>query len=280
MKNTKKTLCILLGFFLALSFATAEQEVEINSETGFPEITTKPYVAFDWGGCYNLVTRIQIQEERSNFVYQDHLIGAFFGLQTYDMKPIDSLARISVYMPVYKTFNGMKQKSKQTFLYAFDAFYALKLDFDMWKYVRFDVAAGPHLMYELTDAYHLVYLGGEALVRMELPLSKCWTILMDANFALDYANFGTNYAMQPFEVAYQYQYNFGARYSRKATNEYSYLHSKPKTPEQIAKAEAKKAEKEAKRAAKLAEKEAAEEVKKQEKEARLLKKQASQENQE
>jgi len=279
MKHARQSIFVLLLLLISVFYANAEQseqDVEINSKTGFPEIKAKPYVAYDWGACYNLITRIQLQQTRSNFVYQDHLFGLFFGLQTYDMKPLNSMARVSVYMPFYKTFNGMEQKSKQSFLYGFDAFYGIKLDFDMWKYVRFDFAAGPHLTYELTDAYHLVYLGGEVLVRMELPISTRWTILMDANFSLDYANCGTNSSMQPFEIAYQYQYNLGARYSKKSTNQYSYLHSKPKTSEQLQKDAEKEAEKKAKFESKKVEKESAKAqkeaslaAKKKEKEAKL-----------
>ena len=228
------------------------KETAIDPKTGFLSIVNKPFVVFDWGASYGMVTRIQTQETRSNFVYQDHLLGLYGDIQTYNMKPFDSIFRLTAYFPFYKTFNGMKQKSKQTLLYAVDFYWGPRLELDMWKYIRFNLSAGPHFMYELTDAYHLIYLGGELLVRTELPLSEGWTLLLDALATMDYANFGSNSQMQIFNVSYQYQFNFGARYSKKATNEYSYIKSRPKTPEQLAKIAEKEASKQAKQAAKQA----------------------------
>lgn len=293
MKNRKKIFLIVSLVVMESCFIFAQESAKeekstsktdseaTQTATGFPEITEKPYVLYDWGVSYDLVTRIQTQEERSNFVYQDHLLGAFFGIKTGNMKPFDSLAELTVYMPFVKTFNGMTQKSKQGFLYAFDLYWGPKIDLDMWKYITFNLSLGPHFMYELSDEYHLVYLGGVVFARANFPLTKKWTIFTEGFATLDYANFGTNYVIQPFNVSYSYKWNLGAHFSSKALNEYSYIESKPKTQEQIDKEnekiaakQAKQAEKQALKEAKLAEKQALKEERLAEKQAKLAEKQA------
>ena len=92
------------------------------------------------------------------------------------MKPVNSMIRVAAYYPFFNTFNGMQQFPKQPILYAFDLFAAPMLQADMWKYVRLNFAGGLHYMYQLTDEYHMNYLGGGLLAGVELPFAKRWII--------------------------------------------------------------------------------------------------------
>ena len=204
---------------------------EIDSKTGFPKIKQRPFIMFNEGAAYTLITRLEKQDKRSNFVRQNHLAGLFFSLQTENMKPVNSMIRIAAYYPFFNTFNGMQQYPKQTILYAFDLLAAPMFQADMWKYVRLNFAGGLHYMYQLTDEYHMNYLGGGLLAGVELPLARKWTILTDGTATLDYPNLGTNRLVQPFDFAWQYNVSVGVRYSKKGENKYAYIHRiKPKNP--------------------------------------------------
>lgn len=236
MKYTKK----LFFIFATLLFSSAifcqigekseslEENPEINAKTGFPEIKKKPFIVFNEGAAIAQVTRIQTQSGRNNYVWQNDFLGAFFQIQTKNMRPLNSMIRIAAFYPFYNKFNDVKQYPKQTILYAFDLFAGPIIETDMWKYVRLKFSLGLHYMYQLTDEYHLHYLGGGALAGMELPLAERWSILLDGTFSLDYPNFGTNRLVQPFHFAWQYQLNLGVRYSKKAKNQYSYIRKSQK----------------------------------------------------
>ena len=215
----------------AVEIDKPEAADEIDSKTGFPKIKQRPFIMFNEGAAYTLITRLEKQDKRSNFVRQNHLAGLFFSLQTENMKPVNSMIRIAAYYPFFNTFNGMQQYPKQTILYAFDLLAAPMFQADMWKYVRLNFAGGLHYMYQLTDEYHMNYLGGGLLAGVELPLARRWTVLTDGTATLDYPNLGTNRLVQPFDFAWQYNVSVGVRYSKKGENKYAYIHRiKPKNP--------------------------------------------------
>lgn len=256
------TLIIVLLIAATLTFAADTQEsepegsaetgVELNPRTGFPEIKQKPFLMFNEGLSFAQVTRLSKQEERSNFVWQDYLIGAHFDVVTENFKPLDLMLRVSAFYPFYHTFNGMQQYSKQTILYAFDLFAGPVIQATMWNYVRLNLAAGLHYMYQLSDEYHLHYLGGAVIAGIELPVAWHWTVLLDGTFSLDYPNFGTNRRMQPYDYAWQYHLDFGIRYSKRARNQYSYIRQSEKSKAREAERLRLKAEKKKARAEKAA----------------------------
>ena len=198
----------------------------INPKTGFPEILEKPFVIFDEGVTFDMVTRLQKQDkhQRNDFVWQDYLVGAYFDMTSVNMKPVNSMIRISAYYPFYHTFNGMEQVAKQTILYAFDVFAGPVIHADMWKYVRLNLAGGIHYMYQLSDEYHLNYLGAGILTGIELPVARRWTIVNNGTFTLDYANLGSNQRMCPYDYSWSYQISLGVRYSKKYLHKYAYIH--------------------------------------------------------
>ena len=206
--------------------STTSEEIQIHPVTGFPEIIDKPFLMFNEGVAFTQINRIEKQKNRSNFVREDYLIGMFCSMQTENMQPLNSIVKISAYYPFYHTFNGMQQFPKQLLLYSFDLFAAPMFQTDMWKYVRLNFATGLHYNYQLTDEYHMHYLGLGFLTGAELPLAKYWTIILDGTFTYDYPNLGTNRKVQPFNYSWQYHLDLGFRFSKKNPNKYSYINSR------------------------------------------------------
>ena len=139
------------------------------------------------------------------------------------LQPVDSLLRIAVYYPFKHTFNGMDQKATQPILYAFDVYYGPFFQTDMWKYVYINFSFGPHFLYELSDEYHHIQLGGAVLLGLELPVLKRWTVINNGIFAVDYGNIGSNRAIAPYDFVWQYQLELGCRYSKRKQNRYTYI---------------------------------------------------------
>lgn len=210
-------------------------DIPLNPKTGFPEIINKPFFIFDEGISFDMITRLQKQDkyDRSDFVWQNYLIGAYFDATTVNMKPVNSMIRVAAYYPFYYTFNGMEQFPKQTILYAFDLYAGPVFHANMWQYVLLNFSAGLHYMYQLTDEYHLNYLGAGIVLGAELPVARRWTVVNNGTFTLDYANFGTNQKVQPFDYAWSYQISLGVRYSKKKLHKYAYIHKIEKKDKNI-----------------------------------------------
>lgn len=207
-----------------ISETDKNSKLDLDPKTGFPLIKEKPFVMFNYGLAESLVTRLELQENRSNFVRQTTLLGAYVSMQTVNIKPINNYTRLAIYYPVYNTFNGMKQGSKQKILGAVDLFWGPMLEADMWKYILIKSAVGLHFMYQRTDEFDLIYLGLGLMAGFELPVAKNWTILANGSFSLDYPNLGSNSRIQPYDYAWTYQVDFGFRYSKKGAHTYSYIH--------------------------------------------------------
>lgn len=220
---------IILSVWLIISIFTFgfsqenEETVEINPKTGFPEIVDKPFLMYNEGFSYGQVTRIEKQSGRTNFGWEDFMIGIYFSLQTGNIKPFDLTLRTQVFYPFSHTFQGQKMFAKQTILYAFDIFAGPTFQFDFWKYLRLNLTPGLHYMYQLSDEYHLNYVGIGGIVGLELPVSRHCNILLDGTFNLDYPNFGSNQKIQVFNYSWQYQFSVGFRYSLANPNKYSYI---------------------------------------------------------
>lgn len=178
---------------------------------------------FDEGISYCQITRIEKLTDRSNFVRENMMIGAYFSTQTVGLPVCDLQLDVSAYYPFYQAFNGMKQIPKNVLNYALDSYLALKIDYDAFKYVIFTGSLGMHYMYQLTDEWHMHYLGLGGTLGFELPVSRGWTIVNRNFFSYDDANLGTNKLMQRFRASYQYHINLGVRYSRRVDNVYSYI---------------------------------------------------------
>lgn len=224
----KKVLVLILSISLAgfvFSEGKEKDKDNLHPKTGFPMITEKPFVSFDYGVSYSWVNRIIFQEEygRSNFHFQDQLAGAYISMQTFNMKPLNSLIRLAGYYPLSFTFNGVPQTSKNILRGSADLFAGIIFEFDMWNYIRINLAPGLHTLYQYSDKFHYVHVGAGALVNVELPLAKTWTLKVDGLLSYDYGNFGTNANIEVYDACYQYQLDVGFRYSKKQSNKYNYL---------------------------------------------------------
>src|SRR5574344_910142 len=200
-------------------------DVALKPKTGFPEITNKPFVIFNEGVSFFQVTRIVYQSDynRSNFVLQDYMAGVYCEVRTVNMEPVNSIIRVAAYYPFLHTFNGMDQVAKQVILYAVDVYAGPLFQTDMWKYVRINFSFGPHFMYELSDEYHHMDLGGASLLGLELPVAKRWNILLNGLLSVDYGNLGSNRIILPYDMVWNYQIELGMRYSKKNQNTFSYI---------------------------------------------------------
>ena len=238
MKKTLLLLCLILLPAFSLVAQDSKEKEELDEVTGFPVIKEKPYLMFDWGAAVDFNTRIKFQEKRSNFVMQDTMVGAYFTMETVNIKPLDSITRIAAYYPLASTFNKVPQISAQVLLYAFDLIFAPLFRLDMWNYVGINIAPGIHFMYQLTDDYHYMQLGAAVLAGLEFPVFERWTFLLNGVFAVDYPNLGSNKDIFPISLAWDYQVSIGARYSKKGANKYSYVKSRKDAKDKKAKEDA------------------------------------------
>lgn len=179
--------------------------------------------SFNEGISYGQITRIESMENRSNFVRENFLIGAFVNCKTDDFWIFDLELQLAGYYPFLTTFNGMQQFPKNPINYAFDLFFGAVYSFDLFKYVLIDTSLGLHYMYQLTDEYHMNYVGLGFQGTLEFPIAKNWTLVNNYFVSYDNANLGSNKKVQLFDGAYQFHIDLGIRYSRKVVNNYSYI---------------------------------------------------------
>ena len=185
-------------------------------------------IKFDEGISYCQLTRIEKLEDRSNFVRENLMFGAYFTTQTQGLPLFDLQLDISAYYPFYQAFNGMQQMPKNLICYAFDGYLAAQGTYSKFKYVLITASLGMHYMYQLTDEYHMHYLGLGGTLGLEFPISRGWTIVNRNFFSYDNANLGKNKLVQPFYASYQYHINLGVRYSKRVHNSFSYIDSRVK----------------------------------------------------
>jgi len=241
----KKSLLIIFLLFITFNLAAQEStpiedtvpEASATIETqettpstsektsALKKLIAEPWftVSFNEGVSYGQLTRIEILKDRSNFVRENFLIGAFVNAKTDNFWLLDFVLQIGAYYPFYNAFNGMEQFAKNPILYAIDSYFGVVYSVDIFKYVLFDISLGMHYMYQLTDEYHMCYLGLGTLNTIEFPIAKNWTIVNNYFFSYDDANLGSNKKVQKFNASYQYHIDLGIRYSRKAPNSYYYI---------------------------------------------------------
>ena len=214
----KKYFCIILILSLCFSVFALDPDLEVK-------------VVFEEGLSYAQVTRVEALPDRSNFVRENMMIGAFFSTKTVGLPLVDFKLDISAYYPFYQAFNGMQQHPKNVVNYAFDGYLAAYYNYDWFKYFILTGSLGMHYMYQLTDEWHMHYVGLGLTVGFELPLSPGWTIVNNNFVSLDNPNLGKNKNIQKFDGCYSYHINFGVRYSCRVRNEYSYIKDAPELPQ-------------------------------------------------
>jgi hypothetical protein len=228
--------------FLMICLNAAPQQDERNSpppleygdendpyeEDDPPESAEKMFtVVYSEGVAASWLTRIIKQTERSNFVFKDFLPGLYFGAQLANFKPLTPMLRLAVFYPLSSTFNEIPQAPKSPLHFGVDFFGGVDFEVFTLKYVRLNLSPGLHLFFLNSDRWNYLNLGVAGLLRLELPLARDWTILLNGMASFDNGNLGTNSLMEPFDIVYQYQIDFGIRYSKKLSNAYSYIKPSP-----------------------------------------------------
>jgi hypothetical protein len=219
----KHSLILIPIILLAVSFAAAAQSADTDTETENPVVafvpqSDKPYFVFNEGVAASWLTRIIKQTGRSNFVYHDFLAGLYFTTELRNIKYIVPVARVTAYYPLSATFNKIPQKPKSPLHFGIDFIAGVQFNLDILKYARFNLGPGLHLFFLNSDRWNYFDLGIAGLLGIELPLSAGWTILINGYASLDNGNLGTNRKMEPFDIAFQYQLDFGVRYSKRSRN--------------------------------------------------------------
>jgi hypothetical protein len=128
------------------------------------------------------------------------------------------MLRIAALYPLVSTFNHFPQKPKTPLHFGGDMNCGLKFDIFNLEYFRLNAGPALHLFFLNADRWNYFEIGASAFAGMELPLSENWTLLCNGFASIDNGNLGSNGAMEPFDIAYQYQVDIGVRYSKKLKN--------------------------------------------------------------
>ena len=231
----KKNILLPIVFLISLSAFAFEFDFSLDMLKGGK-------IIFDEGLSYSQVTRIEKMENRSNFVRENMMIGAYFSAQTTGLPLVDFELDIGAYYPFYQAFNGMKQEPKNMLNYSLDGFFGVQKTFKQLKYIYINTALGLHYMYQLTDEYHMHYVGIGAELGCEWPITQNWTLINRNFVSYDNANLGTNKNVQPFDASYHYSIDLGVRYTKRVHNDFPYFKTKAKTPKEKKAKKAKKNE--------------------------------------
>ena len=251
----------LIRFLLCLApFLTfAQEEKLIKPQKPFDP--NAAYVVHGGGFSWTRLTRIQLQNNRSNFVWQDDMFGVYYSIQTGNL-PINFLGKITLYYPYHYEFNKVEQIPKQTILYAGDLDIGPVWTFPLWEICRINLSPVIHYRYQLSDKYHHNDLGIGALVVTEFPISKRFTVLLNTEFSYDCGNLGSNRQIQNFDHVWAYTVDLGLKYTKRHQNSFYYIKRKEER-------EALKPVKEAKKAERLEKKEERKQIKATKKEEKM-----------
>jgi len=227
----KKLFALISFTFLALTMVGGiyAQEGEITSPE--QKNSGRPFVVFSEGAAFSWLTRIIKQTGRSNFVFNDFLLGLYFRMDMENIKYVNPMLRLAVLYPLTSTFNKFPQKPKNPLHLGADMVAGARFDILNLKYLRLNIGPGVHMFFLNSDRWNYFELGGAAFVGMELPLTKRWTLLCNFFASIDYGNLGANRLIEPFDICYQYQVDIGVRYSKKLENKTSLFSQKSKETE-------------------------------------------------
>ena len=214
MKKIKKLITILILSILA-STSIVAQEAKDSSESKFA-------IIHNWGLAFNQVTRIQKQVERSNFVWREDLVGAFYSAQTVNL-PVNFIAKVGVYYPIGTTFNFVPQVSKQILLYGFDFNAGPIWTIPIGHVLNLSLSPVIEFRYQIDDNFHKFDLGAGIIASMEFPISRFFTIMLNGEFTYDFGNLGTNAGIRNYDAVYSYGAQLGFRISKAVPNNFYYF---------------------------------------------------------
>ena len=178
----------------------------------------KLFPQFSQGVTAAWLTRIVNQAGRSNFVFRDFLPGLYFSAELHNVKYVTPAVRIAAYYPLISTFNLMPQESKTPLHFGADFFAGLRFEWEMNRFIRVNCGPGLHLFFLSSDRWNYLDMGAAVFAGIEFLLNSRWSLLAGGFASLDNGNLGTNRRMEPFDIAYQYQIDFGFRYSTRRSD--------------------------------------------------------------
>ncbi len=183
-----------------------------------------PYMYLDaeYGLELAQITRVVLQNDRSNFVFKDSLVGANATLKLTGFKPFVPLLKVSALLGLGSTFNDMKMTTSGLNFGA-DLFAGIDYRINFWDYLYLNLAPGFHFLYQSTSRFNYMDLGIGAYASFELPISYEWTVILGGQASYDWGNFGNNALLETYDYVWQYSGTLGVRFSKKHVNKYNYI---------------------------------------------------------
>lgn len=221
MKVKQKTFLTILIFSLICSPIFSKE----NSEQTEKKRESNFSLIHNYGFAWNQITRIQLQSNRSNFVWRNDLIGAFYSIQTKKL-PINFIGKISAFYPYHYEFNKFPQISKQIIVYAFDLEAGPIWTFPIKNIMSINFSPVCHYRYQLSDEFSFNELGVGILTGFEFPISPKFTVLLNGDFVYSPFKLGKKVKMRPYDHIWHYGIQLGFRYSKRNLNQFTYFKKK------------------------------------------------------
>jgi len=170
---------------------------------------------FSQGLSATWLIKIINQTDRSNFVFRDFLPGLYFEAELHILKYLTPALRAAVYYPLLSSFNLMPQKPKNPLHVGADFFAGFLFEKELFRFMIINGGAGLHLLFLNSDRWNYLGMGAAVFAGLEFLLNSRWSLLVEGFASLDNGNLGENRAMEPIDIAYQYQVDLGFRYTKK-----------------------------------------------------------------
>lgn len=201
----------------------AEKEAKLEAKIA----SGKFFVMFNYGAALTWVNRVKKQSGRSNFVFEDFLVGAYFAAETRNfpkLKWLNLMGRLAFYYPLSYKFNKHPQLISQPLAFALDVSVFPLFRINIKEVVFINVAApGFHYLFQKSDRFLYSDMGVVGMLGVELPIAKRWGFLLSGFASYDFGNLGTNSRMEPYDHVWQYQLSIGMRYTKRGPYKKSYV---------------------------------------------------------
>lgn len=207
----------------AKAIKKAEKEAKLEAKIA----SGKFFVMFNYGAALSWINRVKKQSGRSNFVFEDFLVGAYFTAETRNfpkVKWFNLMGRLAFYYPLSYKFNKHPQLIAQPLAFALDVSVFPLFQINIKEVVFINVAApGFHYLFQKSDRFLYSNVGVAGMLGVELPIAKRWGFLLNGFASYDFGNLGTNSRMEPYDNVWQYQLSIGMRYTKRGPYKKSYI---------------------------------------------------------
>lgn len=202
----------------------AEKKARKEAELEAKIAANKFFVVFDYGAASTWITRLKLQTTRSNFVFDDFLVGAYFSAETRNMlKYMNLLGKVAVYYPLSYKFNRHPQLIAQPLAFAADVTLGPLFRVSIKDVLFVKLTPGFHYLFQKSDRFIYSNIGVTGIVGLELPLARRWGIFLNGQASYDWGNFGSNKVLEEYDHVWQYQVSVGVRYTKRGRYDRSYI---------------------------------------------------------